>query len=126
MNYYRIAGVLSEPCYPSGNLKEVIPDYRLIMSNLEDNKVVSVQDNMFKDQLIVFPNPFDNSTILTFLNPESQIYMLYISDISGKVLRIIENINTSEYVLEKGDLKEGIYFVELRGPKVYRGKVMVQ
>jgi hypothetical protein len=74
----------------------------------------------------VYPNPFNKSTTLMFNNPESYSYTLYIMDLSGKVYRIVDNINTSKYVLEKGDLKEGFYFIELRGPKVFRGKIVVE
>jgi hypothetical protein len=38
----------------------------------------------------------------------------------------VNNITTSEYVLERGDLKQGLYLVELRGYKIYRGKIVVE
>ena len=72
------------------------------------------------------PNPFSESTILTFNNPEGHYYTLYIMDLSGKVCRIVNNINTSEYVLEKEGLKAGFYFIELRGQKLYRERIIVE
>ena len=78
------------------------------------------------NSLLVYPNPFNRSTRLSFNNPEGYPYSLYIMDITGKVCRIVDKITTSEYVLEKRDLKEGFYFVELNGPKIYRGKIMVE
>jgi len=77
-------------------------------------------------ELIIIPNPFNESAILHFNNPEGSQYKLYIMDLSGKVLRIVDNITISEYVLEKGDLKEGLYFIELRGPNIYRGKIIIE
>jgi len=74
----------------------------------------------------IYPNPLNESTILNFSNPEGYQYKLYVLDLSGKVYRIVDNITTSEYVLEKGDLKQGFYFVELRGPIIYRGKIIVE
>ena len=72
------------------------------------------------------PNPFNETTTLTINNPEGYSYILYVMDLSGKVCRIVIDINTSDYVLKKGDLKEGMYFLELRGVKIYRGKIVVE
>jgi hypothetical protein len=68
--------------------------------------------------LRIMPNPFNEYTTLKFSNPEGSQYKLYIMYLSGKVCRIVDDIYTSEYVLEKGDLKEGFYFIELRGPYI--------
>jgi uncharacterized protein (TIGR02145 family) len=76
--------------------------------------------------LSIFPNPFNESTTLNFNNPEGYNYKLYLKDLSGKVYRIVDGITTSEFVLEKGDLMEGFYFVELRGPDIYRGKIIIE
>jgi hypothetical protein len=47
-------------------------------------------------------------------------------DLSGKVCRIVDDITTPEYILEKGNLKQGFYFIELRGSNIYRGKIVVE
>jgi hypothetical protein len=80
----------------------------------------------FSTSLVIYPNPFNHSAILTFPNPEKHSYTLQISDLSGKICRIIRDITTSEVVVEKGILKAGIYFIELRGPEVYRGKIIIE
>lgn len=85
----------------------------------------SVSEEQY-DSFYVFPNPFTESTTLFFRNPEKYKYELYIMDISGKVCRIENDITTSEYLLVKGDLKQGFYFIELRGPNIYRGKVIIE
>jgi len=73
-----------------------------------------------------YPNPFKEYTILIFNNPEGYQYKLSIIDLSGKVCRIVDDITASEYLFEKGDLKPGLYFVELKGPIIYRGKIMIE
>ncbi|MFC2112950.1 right-handed parallel beta-helix repeat-containing protein [Bacteroidota bacterium] len=73
-----------------------------------------------------FPNPFYHSTTITFPNQANEQYRLVVTDLSGKVCRIVDDITTSDYVLQKGDLKNGIYFIELRGPKIYRGKIVIE
>ena len=128
--YYRVAALRPEPCYPvgTGGKKAESGPYSHSMSNMEDNRL---QTGFFEppiqfENLIIHPNPFNDFTTLTFNNPEGQSYTLFITDLSGKVLRILENITTSGFVLERGELKEGLYFVELRGTKLYRGKILIE
>ena len=83
-------------------------------------------DDVYSTNLRVYPNPFDESTTILFNNPESDIYTLYITDLSGKLCRIVNDITTSEFVLERGDLEQGIYFLELRGPRIYKGKIVIE
>ena len=70
----------------------------------------------------VYPNPFSHSTTISFPNPEGKSYRIVLTDLSGKVCRILENITTSEYMLEKENLLEGFYIIELKGPKTFRSK----
>jgi len=121
-NYYRIMVVKSTPCYPSGLKSD---EYAAPFSNLDTETIVGINEHR-GNGLIIYPNPFNHSTTIGFNNPENHPYFLYIMDLTGKVCLIIDNITTSEYVLEKGDLKEGFYIVELRGPKIYRGKIVVE
>ena len=76
--------------------------------------------------LRIYPNPFNQSTTITFPNQSNEQYRLVITDLSGKIFRMVDVITSSEYVLEKGNLKEGIYFIELRGPIIYRGKIVIK
>lgn len=69
---------------------------------------------------------FTIKDITGFNNPEGYSYTFYITDLSGKVYRIVDNINASRYVLEKGNMKEGFYFIELRGANIYRGKIVIE
>jgi hypothetical protein len=98
------------------------------MSNIEDNRFQTGTTEYLinSEELIIYPNPLRESTTLIFSNPEEFNYELYIMDLSGKVCRIVDGITKSEYVLEKVDLKEGFYFVELRGLKIFRGKLVTE
>jgi predicted phosphodiesterase len=87
----------------------------------------SIDTNLPGNNILrAYPNPFTHSTTLLFNNPSGDSYTLRIMDLSGKICRIVENIHTSEYVLEKGNLKEGFCFVELRGEEVYRGRLLIE
>jgi hypothetical protein len=129
--FYRVAGILTDPCIPTGagGRKADSGPYSHSMSNIEDNRLQETPEGMphFREnECIIIPNPFSETATLMFHNPEGHTYTLYIMDLSGKVCRMTENINTSEYVLKKEELKEGFYFIELRGPEIYRGKIIIE
>jgi len=72
-----------------------------------------------------FPNPFSQSTTISFPNLAGELYRLVLTDLSGKICRIENSITTSEIVLMRRDLKPGLYFIEFRGPRIFRGKITV-
>lgn len=74
----------------------------------------------------VFPNPFSQSTTIKFPNPEQEDYTLVLTDLSGKTCRIIKEIISPEYILTRGDLDPGIYFIELSGSRIYRAKIILE
>ncbi len=129
--FYRVAGNLTDPCYPigTGGKKAESGPYSHSMSNIKDNRFQKTPEgitSLSKSRFRIIPNPFNETTTLMFHNPEGQSYTLYIMDLTGKVCRIVENINTSEYVLKRGGLKDGFYFLELRGPELLRGKMVIE
>lgn len=128
--YYRIAALRPVPCNPTGasGTKADSGPYSHSMSNIDDNRFqTGISEHLLKiEKLIIYPNPFNESATLNFSNPEGFSYTLYIIDLTGKVCRIVDNITTSQYVLEKGDMKEGFYFIELKGFKLYRGHIIVE
>jgi len=109
-------------CKDEGNLtREEI--FVIQVNDVDD--AVGMHDGTF-DQIMTYPNPFGESTTIMFNNPEGNIFTLYITDLSGKLCRIVNDINTSEYVLERKNLEKGIYFLELTGPRTYRGKIIIE
>ncbi|HDY89732.1 MAG TPA: T9SS type A sorting domain-containing protein [bacterium] len=83
-------------------------------------------DALHKNDIKAFPNPFSQSTTIIFPNPSREAFRMVLTDLSGKICRIVDGITTSEYVLKKGELKNGLYFIELRGPKIYRGEIVIE
>jgi len=76
--------------------------------------------------LRIYPNPFTNKTIIEFPNSSMEKYQLIITDVSGKVIFIQDNIIGSKIELDRGNLSEGIYFIELKGEYIYRGKILIE
>ena len=125
--YYRI-GVKSPKAYAATALNKKVDSgpYSQSMSNIEDNRLkTGINVLLSESALTVFPNPFSDRTTLKFPNPENRLFRLKIFDLTGKVIRDVNNIAGTEYILEKDNLKEGYYIIELGGDTIYRGRVIV-
>ncbi len=97
------------------------------MSNIEDNRFQTGMKNLKSaGELNIYPNPFNETTTLKFQNPENNLFKLRILDLTGKVLREINDISGSEYILERNDLQQGYYIIELSGDRIYRGRIVVE
>src|ERR1051325_10408749 len=58
----------------------------------------------------IFPNPFSFETILKTNNSfENTTLVLY--NVLGQEIKEIKNISGQEYILSRGNLKDGIYFI---------------
>lgn len=62
---------------------------------------------------LLFPNPFSLSSVLRFDNARAEAFELRIFDISGKVVRHYNNLTGQSVVIERGNMREGIYFYSL-------------
>ena len=96
-------------------------DFKIYMNPFAE--IESLQDI---NNLKIYPNPFNKRTIIEFNNSYHSSYILTIKDLSGKVVRIIDNITQSYYELDRADLSKGIYLIELRGDNIYRGKILIE
>ncbi len=83
-------------------------------------------ENLFEEKFRIFPNPFSERTLIQFPNPAKERYLLYITDLTGKLVYFKDNIYTNWLELQKKDLPNGIYFIELRGQRIFRGKLIVE
>jgi hypothetical protein len=125
--YYQIAGVLSNPCQPTGSLKSglVEEDYSRSFSNIEDNHPTGIFDQR-ANACAIYPNPFSESALVVFDNPAASSYTLVLTDLSGKMVKMVTGIRTSEFLLERGSLLNGYYLIEIRGPEIYRNRIIVE
>ena len=86
--YYKVAALKSTPCYPTSLKSDLV--FESAMSNLDDNGELNVQDSELQ-KISISPNPFSETTIIKFYNPNCQPYTLSILDITGKVYGIKSN-----------------------------------
>ena len=61
-----------------------------------------------------------------FPNPEGTDYQLIVRDLSGKVVMMEAPVTNSKHVLDRGNLEKGLYLLELRGDRIYRGRMIVE
>ncbi len=76
-------------------------------------------------ELIIYPNPFSESTMILFDNPDNEEYQLVVKDISGRVVRD-ETITGDQILFNRNHLTSGIYFIELTGQRLFNGKMVIR
>ncbi|PKP22997.1 MAG: hypothetical protein CVU05_01470 [Bacteroidetes bacterium HGW-Bacteroidetes-21] len=143
--YYMIGVKKADGCEINGVIDTVS------FSNKKDNAAfVGMYSNlMLSGTIEIFPNPMSTSTTLSIPNLQSPIYnpqsAIRIFDVTGKLVRIeplssyfsgssgilreasySERDEPAQIKLLRGDLKSGIYFVEINADRVYRGKLIVE
>jgi len=77
-------------------------------------------------KLNIYPNPMDNKTTIYFNNDTKSNYQLKITDLTGKTVRLVNDIKDNRFDIYKQDLNSGIYVVELKGKNIYRNKLIVR
>ena len=78
------------------------------------------------NQLVVYPNPFYQSATVKFPNPDHKAYQLVLFDVTGRARKIMDNITEESIELRRDGLSDGLYLIELKGPKIYRGKIVIE
>jgi hypothetical protein len=61
----------------------------------------------------IFPNPMTTKTEIYFPNPNKEMHTIKVYSISGQEIVSWENINTEVFSIERGNLANGMYIVEL-------------
>ncbi len=74
----------------------------------------AVKDLLLDNNLRVVPNPFSSHVMIQFDNPDNKSYNLYITDVTGKLIRNISDIRGSQVRLERKSMTAGMYFAHLR------------
>ncbi len=63
--------------------------------------------------LKISPNPFREETVVSFPNPDNADHSLALYDITGRIVRSMNNINGTSVKLDKEYILSGIYICEL-------------
>jgi len=65
----------------------------------------------------ITPNPFTNQTIIQFDNINNTIHQLMITDITGKLIKSINNIRDNQVTISRDAMPAGVYFATLSNEK---------
>ena len=88
--------------------------------------IIIILPKEYINQLVVYPNPFYQSATVKFPNPDHKAYQLVLFDITGRARKIMDNITEESIELRRDGLSDGLYLIELKGPKIYRGKIVIE
>lgn len=73
----------------------------------------------------VYPNPFDNYTRMEFPFEVQVGVTVRLVDVAGKVVRTYEQVRGRALIIERGALVPGLYFFEVQGEGMAKGKLMI-
>ncbi len=125
--------------YPNGNIPDsalisfgvgsntpTLNDYLYVDDLAFNGNVPSEIDDVKKDHFFtIAPNPFDSYTEINFNEPQLNS-SIRIIDILGNNIRT-EQFSGNQYIIEKGDLKAGIYVVQIvNGKRITTRKILVE
>jgi hypothetical protein len=126
--YYRVAAVRPDTCFPFSPTKAGTGPYNHSLSNLDDNRLQEtlVPDISGNNGVRIFPNPVEVRATIQFPNPSNEDFQFSVIDPSGRRVRYIERISTDNIEFVRDGLPSGLYLYELRGPRIYRGKIILR
>jgi len=85
-------------------------------------EVINIAEEIFSFSL--FPNPFDTYTILNFCNPKQDNLIIKLFESTGRLV-FETSINTSQYIIYREGLAEGIYIIQLESNDNYLRKLII-
>jgi hypothetical protein len=110
----------------AGSTAITLPVYRFNTCTIVT--LAATQDLRNELSVKTSPNPFKDVTYITFDNASGKNFSLSISDITGRVVRNINNITTDFVEIKRENLSTGVYFAVLRDAsgKFLTEKLIVQ
>ncbi len=86
---------------------------------------MGIKELAINNEISISPNPFTSQTTISF-NKELQSATIKIVDVVGKEVKNI-NFSGKEIILEKGELRVGVYFVQVQSEeRIYNKKIIIQ
>ncbi len=120
-SYYQIEMTLPFIC---NNLKST--QYTSSRSNIISTGDITGIINLKEESVQVFPNPLVDMATVRFSNPRNDIYQLVLLDLTGKILMVMDGISEDQVHFNRNGFPAGLYLLELRGPVIYRTKILIK
>ena len=96
------------------------------------NVIIGANSSLEEEQeqhqiVVIYPNPFTESTVIAFENTAGASFELRVLDLSGKLIRERSGITGTRFVFRRDGMANGIYFLELRSKdQVFLGKLVLE
>jgi hypothetical protein len=114
-----------------GNIR-YITNYNYESTQLSDSITCPIIANTpkleGKTKSIIHPNPFTNTTTISFENPNNSISKIYIYNNVGQLIKQITNIKSNKVVFYRENLPPGIYYFHVfdKLENIHREKIIIQ
>ncbi len=89
-----------------------------------DNYIVKQETN--NSEIIIYPNPMYDKSKISFPNRNNSKYRLIVVDANGRVTKIVNNITNDNIIINREQLKPGVYIINMAGEKIYKSKLLVK
>ncbi len=119
--YYSVEVVSENSCNPTQEKSA----YSSSFSNIVSVNVSGINAYGHGNDLLVSPNPFNSTTIITLPENETGYLNLYLYDITGNIIFRANDIEGPTYELHRNGLKNGMYFIMLSGSNTYLKKIII-
>lgn len=103
-------------------------DYEQTNTKIDgDCGLVSVSNPLTHIKATISPNPIEDIATLSIPNTSSEAFTLKITDVTGKVIQVHEDIHNTTYTFQRGSLQSGVYLYQLESEKkIATGKLVVK
>ncbi len=118
---YQIGVNINPPCVAS-----VMPSYNIVKSNPGYVTVTGINElTDLSKAITVEPNPFNQYTNVDLHLLSKQNIKVVLINLTGQVVMQHENVKTDELIIERNNLSQGLYFLEVTGDGFYARKKLV-
>ncbi len=80
-------------------------------------ELTNTKNELLNVNMRVQPNPFSDNTVIKFDNTKGEVYTLSIVNVLGMEIKEIKNIHSSEILLNREHMSNGIYIATLKNSK---------
>jgi Secretion system C-terminal sorting domain len=106
----------------AGSTAITLPVYRFNTCTIVT--LAATQDLRSEMSVKTSPNPFSDVSYISFDNASGKNFSLSISDVTGRVVRTVNNITTNSVEIKRENLATGVYYAVLRD--VTSGKFLTE
>lgn len=118
---YQIGVNVSPACVAS-----LLPTYTIVKSNPGFVTVTWINElSDLSAALKVQPNPFNKYTTIDLQHFEKQNLKVVLTNLTGQTVMQFDDVKTNELILERNNLSQGLYFLEVTGDGFYARKKLV-